>query len=83
MDTTSHPHWQSFKQEMMDYWKGLTDEDIEKTHGDKKSMLNLLEDKLGLELNQVSKKMDIMTSHYHLYDEPDTKDNQSSKPLNL
>lgn len=67
---TSHPHWKSFKKDMMEHWKGLTDEDIEKTQGNKESLLGLLERKLGLELNQVSGKMDEMTSHYHLYDEP-------------
>ena len=68
--TTSHPHWKSFKKDVMDHWQGLTDDDIEKTQGNKASLLSLIEKKLGLEMNQVSGKMDEMTSHYHLYDEP-------------
>jgi hypothetical protein len=80
--------WQDFKHELMNKWHELTEHELESTHGNVKSIADLLEKKVGAPIERVSERLEEMASHYHLYDEPEEKTmavpkDQSEKVMEL
>jgi|GEM_PF-1374738 hypothetical protein len=75
--------WQELKRELMEKWHELSDSELDETHGNVNSITDLLEKKLGLAFEEASRKMQEMTSHYHLYDEPeeDETEVENKKPI--
>ena len=66
-----NPSWRDLKQELMQRWHQLTEHEIDKTGGDRRSLADLLERKVGIAIEDASEKIEEMASHYHLYDEPE------------
>ncbi|MNT55865.1 hypothetical protein D3C72_1931340 [compost metagenome] len=67
----------------MEKWHELSEHELDQTHGNVNSILDLMEKKLGLAFEEASRKMSEMTSHYHLYDEPeeDETEVENRKPI--
>ncbi|MFM6928894.1 MAG: transcriptional regulator [Bdellovibrio sp.] len=63
--------WRDLKQELMEKWHELTENDLEKTRGDSRSIVDLLEKKVGMRIEEASEKFAEIASHYHLYEEPE------------
>ena len=63
--------WAEFKRELVTRWQELTENDLEQTQGDSRSIIDLLERKVGLAMDEASEKFSELASHYHLYDEPE------------
>jgi hypothetical protein len=66
-----NPSWRDLKKELMQRWHQLTEHEIDKTRGDRRSLADLLERKVGMAIEEASEKVAEMASHYHLYDEPE------------
>lgn len=66
-------HWQDLKRELMAKWRELTENDLENTKGNVQSIVDLLERKVGMAIDEASEKVAEMASHYRLYDEPEEK----------
>lgn len=65
------PSWRDLKKELMQRWHQLTEHEIDLTRGDRRSLADLLEKKVGLAIEEASERVEEMASHYHLYDEPE------------
>jgi hypothetical protein len=65
------PSWRDLKKELMQRWHQLTEHEIDNTRGDRRSLADLLEKKVGFRIEEASEKIAEMASHYHLYDEPE------------
>lgn len=65
--------WQDLKRELMTKWRELTENDLEKTKGNVQSIVDLLERKVGVALEEASEKVAEMASRYRLYEEPKEK----------
>jgi len=65
--------WTELKKELMEKWHELTESDLERTRGNYKSIVDLLEKKVGSSIEDASEKFAEIASHYHLYDEPEEK----------
>ncbi len=57
----------------MQKWHELTENDLEKTRGNVQSIVDLLEKKVGMAIEDASERIAEMASRYHLYDEPEEK----------
>lgn len=65
------PHgWRDLKRELLSKWRELSENDLEKTKGNSRSIITLLEQKVGLAIDEASEKFAEIASHYHLYNEP-------------
>ncbi|MGZ3774368.1 MAG: transcriptional regulator [Pseudobdellovibrionaceae bacterium] len=74
MATQLPPHkWADLKRDLMEKWHELTERDLEKTKGNYKSIVDLLEKKVGMAIEDASERFEEIASHYHLYDEPEEK----------
>lgn len=62
--------WRNLKKELITRWSELTEEDLEGTRGESRSVIELLENKLGMAFDEASQKFSEMASRYKLYDEP-------------
>lgn len=71
--------WTELKRELMEKWHELTENDLEKTRGNSESIVELLEKKVGMAIDDASEKFAEIASHYHLYDEPEEKPVKISK----
>lgn len=71
MASFQSPSWTELKKELMQKWHQLTEHEIDHTRGDRRSLADLLERKVGLAIEEASEKVAEMASHYHLYDEPE------------
>lgn len=67
------PKWVELKRELMEKWHELTEHDLEKTKGNAQSIIDLLEKKVGMAIEDASERFAEIASHYHLYDEPEEK----------
>ena len=67
--------WEELKRELMTKWHELTDNDLEKTRGESRSIVDLIEKKVGVAFDEASERFQEIASRYHLYDEP--KDEES------
>lgn len=65
--------WQELKQELMEKWHELTESDLERTRGNVQSIVDLLENKVGMAIEEASERFEEIASRYHLYDEPEEK----------
>ncbi|AHZ85112.1 hypothetical protein [Bdellovibrio bacteriovorus] len=65
--------WQELKRELMQKWRELSENDLENTKGNAQSIVDLLERKVGMAIDEASEKFAEIASHYHLYDEPEEK----------
>lgn len=65
--------WTELKRELMEKWHELTETDLEKTRGNAQSIVDLLEKKVGMAIEDASEKFAEIASHYHLYEEPEEK----------
>lgn len=65
--------WHELKQELMEKWHELTENDLERTRGNVQSIVDLLENKVGMAIEEASEKFEEIASRYHLYDEPEEK----------
>ncbi|HEX7673206.1 MAG TPA: transcriptional regulator [Bdellovibrio sp.] len=63
--------WRDFKKELMEKWHELTENDIERTGGERRSLMDLLERKVGMKIEDASEHIEQMAERYHLYDEPE------------
>lgn len=72
--------WKDLKQELMEKWHELTENDLEKTRGNYRSIVDLLEKKVGMRIEEASEKFEKIASHYHLYDEPEEEPDNATKP---
>lgn len=78
MATHLPPHkWVELKRELMERWHELTEHDLESTKGHHQSIVDLIEKKVGMAIEDASERFAEIASHYHLYDEP------TEKPLNI
>lgn len=66
-----HDKWTELKKDLAERWHELTEHDLEKTKGESRSVIELLENKLGMAFEEASRKFSEMASHYHLYEEPE------------
>ena len=71
--------WKDLKQELMEKWHELTENDLEKTRGNSRSIVDLLEKKVGMRIEEASEKFAEIASHYHLYDEPEEESEHPTK----
>ncbi|WP_413575095.1 transcriptional regulator [Bdellovibrio sp. HCB290] len=55
----------------MEKWHELTENDLDSTRGNSNRIVNLLEKKVGMRIEEASEKFAEIASHYHLYDEPE------------
>lgn len=62
--------WKALKQELMTKWHELTEHEIESTHGERRSLAELLEQKVGLKIEEASERIEEMAERFNLYDEP-------------
>lgn len=67
------PRWQELKRELMQRWRELSEHDLENTKGNAQSIVDLLERKVGMAIEEASERFEEIASHYHLYDEPEEK----------
>lgn len=65
--------WTELKKELMEKWHELTEHDLERTKGNARSIIDLLEKKVGMAIEDASERFAEIASHYHLYDEPTEK----------
>lgn len=63
--------WNELKKDLAERWQELTERDLENTKGETRSVIDLLENKLGMAFEEASQKFSEMASHYQLYDEPE------------
>ncbi|UOF01564.1 transcriptional regulator [Bdellovibrio reynosensis] len=71
MATHLPPHWTDLKRELMEKWHELTERDLERTRGHSESIVELIEKKVGLAIDEASERFSEIASRYHLYDEPE------------
>lgn len=69
--------WKELKRELMSRWSELTENDLESTRGNSNSIIELLENKVGLAIDEASEKFAEIASHYHLYDEPEESESHT------
>ncbi len=62
--------WRDLKQELMSKWHELTEHELEKTKGERMSLAELLEKKVGMKIEEASERVEEMAERFHLYDEP-------------
>ncbi|MBO9667445.1 MAG: transcriptional regulator [Bdellovibrio sp.] len=55
----------------MEKWHELTENDLDSTGGKSSSIVDLLERKVGMRIEDASEKFAEIASHYHLYEEPE------------
>lgn len=67
-------NWQELKRELMERWNELTEHDLDRTLGNKNSIISLIEKKVGLAMDEASEKFAEMASHYRLYNEPEEEE---------
>ncbi|MGZ3769971.1 MAG: transcriptional regulator [Bdellovibrio sp.] len=65
--------WAELKRELMEKWHELTERDLEKINGNYESLVDLLEKKVGMAIEDASERFEEIAEHYHLYDEPEEK----------
>ncbi|WP_373997796.1 transcriptional regulator [Bdellovibrio bacteriovorus] len=63
----------------MEKWHELKERDLEETRGNAQSIVDLLEKKVGLAMDEASEKFAEIASHYHLYDEPEERPEDLTK----
>lgn len=66
--------WTELKKDLAERWQELTERDLENTRGESRSVIELLENRLGLAFEEASHKFSEMASRYQLYDEPEETD---------
>ncbi|KYG67829.1 transcriptional regulator [Bdellovibrio bacteriovorus] len=76
---THLPGWTDLKRELMEKWHELKERDLEETRGNAQSIVDLLEKKVGLAMDEASEKFAEIASHYHLYDEPEERPEDLTK----
>lgn len=62
--------WTELKKELMQRWNELSENEIEQTRGKVQSIVDLLENKVGLAIDEASEKFWEIASRYHIYEEP-------------
>lgn len=62
--------WTELKRELMQRWNELSENDLEGTRGSPPSIVDLLEKKVGLAIDEASERFSEIASRYHIYDEP-------------
>ncbi len=62
--------WAELKKELLQRWNELSENEIEQTRGKVQSIVDLLENKLGLAMDEASEKFWEIASRYHIYEEP-------------
>lgn len=67
------PSWRDLKKELMERWHQLTEHELDRTRGETESIVELIERKVGMAIEDASEKYAEIASHYHLYDEPEDK----------
>lgn len=65
--------WTELKRELMQRWHELSENDLEGTRGRAQSIVDLMEKKVGMAIDEASEKFAEIASHYHIYDEPQEK----------
>ncbi|QDK39788.1 transcriptional regulator [Bdellovibrio sp. NC01] len=63
----------------MSKWHELTENDIDSTQGSKASLMDLLERKIGMKIEDASERIEEMAERYHLYEEPEETQRELSK----
>jgi hypothetical protein len=63
--------WTELKKELVTRWQELSENDLDSTQGESRSVIDLLEKKLGMAFEEASDKFSEMASRYQLYDEPE------------
>jgi hypothetical protein len=71
--------WQDLKKELMEKWHELTENDLDSTRGNTHSIVDLLEKKVGMRIEEASERFAEIASHYHLYDEPEEEESSPDK----
>ncbi|WP_413557769.1 transcriptional regulator [Bdellovibrio sp. HCB209] len=72
--------WQDLKKELMEKWHELTENDLDSTRGNSNSIVDLLEKKVGMRIEEASERFAEIASRYHLYDEPEDEKPTAIKP---
>lgn len=72
--------WQDLKKELMEKWHELTENELDSTRGNTHGILDLLEKKVGMRIEEASERFAEIASHYHLYDEPEERKATPIKP---
>ncbi len=80
--------WREVKQELLSKWHELTERDVDRTRGNVQSIVDLLENKVGMAIEDASERFSEIASRYHLYDEPeevpeDTVEKKKERVLEL
>ncbi|MEK2688154.1 transcriptional regulator [Bdellovibrio sp. GT3] len=55
----------------MEKWHELTESELESTRGNSNRIVDLLEKKVGMRIEDASERFAEIASRYHLYDEPE------------
>lgn len=63
--------WRDLKKDLISQWSDLTENDLESTRGESRSVIELLENKLGMAFEEASERFEEVASRYKLYDEPE------------
>jgi len=62
--------WKDVKKELMQKWHELTENDLDKTRGERRSLMDLLERKIGMPIEEASEHIEQIAERYHLFEEP-------------
>lgn len=71
--------WREVKQELLTRWQELNEKDVDRTRGNVQSIVDLLENKVGMAIEDASERFAEIASRYHLYDEPEEAPHDMSK----
>jgi hypothetical protein len=62
--------WQHLKRELLTRWREINESDLLKVQNEKRSLIDLLEKKVGLKIDDASRYVEEMASRFHIYEEP-------------
>lgn len=69
--------WVDLKKELMQRWNELSESELDRTRGRTQLIIDLIEKKVGLAIEEAGEKFAEIASHYHVYDEPQERPAQA------
>ena len=58
--------WKQFKGEVQSQWGNLTNDELDKIEGDRTKLEGLIQERYGLEKEEVQKKLDVLEKKYYV-----------------
>lgn len=70
MKNNPYNGWHDLKREIISRWQEITENDILRIKNERRSIIDLLEKKVGMKFEEASQFFEEMAERFHLYDEP-------------